>query len=114
MFYAARRIANHYIVSIASTPNAPRIPTYLNNAAAAYGGSASDYEFLILDEPTYNTLLAGLARQPIYLDGAITYAGIETGELSKVQLGNFRRGYVVRKSFTTILDRQIKPVWAGV
>lgn len=116
MFYAARYIPTKQIVSVGDTPNLPNIPIFLGNAAAGFEGTAEDYEFLILDAATYNELAFKLSQRPIYDNGVISFPTdfVDIQQLAKRQAANFKRGFVVRKKFTTILDRKVMPLWQAI
>ena len=113
MFYAARYVPTKQVVSLGETPNAPDIPVFLSNAAAGFEGDSSDYEFLILDAPTFVALAGKLSQRPIYDNGVISLPAnsIDIRLLAAQQKANFKRGFIVRKSFSTLLDRKVVPLW---
>lgn len=111
-FYAS--LKDSAILWVGSSVGLPDTETVLQNQALAYGGQPSDYTFQELTQEQYDLAENNMALRPALINGAVVLQGQSLAQLGKTQLANFKRGYIVRKSFTTILNRKISPVWAGV
>lgn len=114
-YYCIKRKNNHLVVWLGRSAVLPDVTALLNNQAGAAGGTADDYEFVIIAPEVFDMLAASILLSPLLLpDGTVRLAGINFADFAAQQLARFKRGYLVHKKFASVLDRKVTPLWQPV
>lgn len=114
LYYLVRRRDTFHVTWIGRSGSLPDVDALLISQAAAHGGVAEDYEFVLIDPALFADFIAVLHRAPIWDGTHLTFAAASLDKLFEQQRTAFKRTLIVRKTFTTLLDRKVIPVWQPI